>query len=171
MVLVFGLYVGILLCLGLGGFAVDLFILLGNDFQEALQGEIYSQNFIRVLSGVLLYVICGYFFARYCLVFPATTVNHHSTLDWSWDHTAGNEWRLASLVGMLPLVLVQFYCLPSYIGSAQLGLFNSFLEYFLLYLFTFFEIAIISIAFRELTNLTPSLAENSSGGRNLSTSL
>jgi len=155
-VLVFCLYGGILFCLVLGGFAVEFLILLGSDFQETLQEEIKTQNLILALNGVMLYIICGYFFARYCLVFPATAVDQNSTLDWSWDHTTGNEWRLVSLVGMLPLVLGLFYCLPSYAGSAQLGLFNSFLEYLLFYLFTLLELAIISIAFRELTNWTPS---------------
>lgn len=155
MVLVFGLYAGILFCLGLGGFAVDFLVLLGSDFQEALQEEVKTQKFIRALSGILLYIICGYFVACYCLVFPATAVDQHWTLDWSWEHTTGNEWRLVSLVGILPLVLMVLYCLPSYTGSAQLGLLLSSLEFFLLYLFTFFEIVILSIAFRELTNWTP----------------
>ena len=53
--------------------------------------------------------------------------------------TVGNLWYLLSFVGL-----------------SEFPVSSSFLTSFLLFLFTPVEVAVISIAFRELTNWTPS---------------
>ena len=57
--------------------------------------------------------------------------------------------------GFLPLTVGNlWYLLLSFIGLSELPVFSSFFTSFALFVFTPVEVAVISIAFRELTNWT-----------------
>ncbi len=105
--------------------------------------------------GVFLFPFY-YIFGRWVLVFPAIAIDQEPRMGWSWKQTKGNGWRMFVLVGILPLTVGNLWFLLSFIGLSEFPVFNSFLASFSLFLFTPVEVAVISIAFRELTNGTPS---------------
>jgi hypothetical protein len=40
-----------------------------------------------------------------CLVFPATAIDRKGGLQWSWDKTRGNGWRMAIVFGLYPWLI------------------------------------------------------------------
>jgi hypothetical protein len=89
-----------------------------------------------------------YFFARLCMLLPATALDGKPSLRWSWDLTRSNGWRLMVVVGGLPVAfryLVGFlyredatrveWLALTMVGVALVAV----------------EIAAISISYRELT--------------------
>jgi len=104
--------------------------------------------------GVFLFPFY-YIFGRWVLVFPAIAIDQEPRMGWSWKQTKANGWRMFVLVGLLPLTVGNLWYLLSFIGLSEFSVFNSFLASFALFLFTPVEVAVISIAFRELTNWTP----------------
>lgn len=97
-----------------------------------------------------------YLFGRWVLVFPAIAIDQEPKLGWSWKQTKGNGWRMFILVGLLPMTVGYLWWLLSFIGIPEFPVVEFFLGSFALFLFTPVEVAVISIAFRELTKWTPS---------------
>lgn len=97
-----------------------------------------------------------YLFGRWVLVFPAIAIDQDPKLSWSWKQTKGNGLRMFILVGFLPLTVGNLWYLLPFIGLSEFPVFSSFLGSFVLFVFTPVEVVVISIAFRELTNWTPS---------------
>ncbi|MET0068507.1 MAG: hypothetical protein ABW096_00605 [Candidatus Thiodiazotropha sp.] len=46
-----------------------------------------------------------YVFARLSLVFPAAALDQAVSLDWVWEITEGNGWRLVLIIGLFPVLL------------------------------------------------------------------
>jgi hypothetical protein len=96
-----------------------------------------------VVSVPALYVT-----ARLSMLFPATAVDRRPTLRWAWERSMRNGWRLVVIVGVLPWALSQALAL-AWRGEA------TGLEWFLFLVggsaVFLFEIAAISLSYRELT--------------------
>ncbi len=125
-------------------------------------GEMINKNSweFTPLGWGILYSTCilpiYYVWGRATLIFPAIALDQDPKLDWSWKQTKGNGWRMFLLVGLIPLTVGNLQNLMPFIGLSEFSLFNSFFTAFTLFVLTPVEVVVISIAFRELTNWTPS---------------
>jgi len=130
-----------------------------NGLHQVLEEKEWMKELVR---NVIVYLPWMYFVGRYGLVFPAIAVDRNKEcswqrdLDWSWKMSKGNEWRLALLVGGLPLVLDWVATAISMLGIGQWVYIDCFVSAFLGVASIPIEVAVLSIAFRELTNWTPS---------------
>ena len=126
---------------------------------EGLHQVLEEKGWMKELvRNVVVQLPWMYFVGRYGLVFPAIAIDMNKEcfwqrdLNWSWKMSKGNEWRLALLVGVLPLVLDWVATAISNLGIGQWVYIDSFMSAFLGVASIPFEVAVISIAFRELTN-------------------
>lgn len=113
----------------------------------------------KSLLNILFYGGFSYLLAPYCLALPATAVDLKPSLAWSSEQTNGNKLRLALLFGGLPFVFGFLYCPPSlltWLEIDQMLIVKHVFRPFLVYLVTPVIVIVLSIAFRELTNWTPS---------------
>ena len=147
-------YVATLLCAIPGSITAGIFL------REI--GEIYTKNTwmksileIFLFYGVFLLPLY-YIMGRWSLVFPAIAVDGLPKMGWSWKQTKGNGWRMLVLVGCIPMTIWYLSSVLPLIGLSEYPGANSFLGSFVLFLFSPVEVAVISIAFRELTNWNPS---------------
>ena len=132
----------------------------------ALVGRIVGNVFLvtgpLILAGLFFYLL-----GRWSLVFPSIALDLSGRIEWSWEQTRGNDWRMLVLVGFLPLTTASLGSLLSYLVPAPFSLVPGFLQSFAYFIFTPLEVAVVSIAFRELTQWAPavSLAEEPSFSR------
>jgi cbb3-type cytochrome oxidase subunit 3 len=126
------------------------------QISEMFQESFSQSTFVMGLFfyGVVVFQFY-YILGRWVLVFPAIAIDQEPKLGWSWKQTKGNSWRMFILVGFLPLTVGHFWYLLPFIGLSEFPVFSSFLTSFVLFVFTPVEVAVISVAFRELTNWTP----------------
>ncbi len=131
-------------------------LVIWGQISEMLQGNYWGNTYVEGLFFTLVYLLPIYYFlGRWILVFPAIAIDQEPKLGWSWKQTKDNSWRMFVLVGFLPLTVGNLWYLLSFIGLSELPVFSSFLTSFALFVFTPVEVAVISIAFRELINWTP----------------
>ena len=112
-----------------------------------------ESTLLHLLLGIAMSCLFYYVLGRWSLVFPAIAVDMPLDIDWSWKQTKGNGWRMLILVGFLPMIV---WILGHLLLLTECQVFSAFLTSFVLFLFTPVEIAVLSIAFRELTTWTPS---------------
>lgn len=132
---------------------------LSLEILQNLKGNYGSLVLKKTLLNILFYGGFSYLLAPYCLVLPATAVDLKPSLAWSSEQTNGNKLRLALLFGGLPFVFGFLYCPPSlltWLEIDQLLIVKHVFRPFLVYLVTPIIVIVLSIAFRELTNWTPS---------------
>jgi len=89
-----------------------------------------------------------YVIARLSLVFPATAIDRGANLRWAWRASRGNGWRLVVVVTVLPWIVSHVFGLlyrdqPTPVEIGVLTLAGTALFAF--------EIAALSVAYRELT--------------------
>lgn len=105
------------------------------------------------LPGVTVMLIAAYFFLRFSLVFPATAIDHKTSLVDTWDLTAGNGLRLMVLVALsvAPIILLFVFSslfTDSWTSGAQIALATVFWQ-----ITSVFAISSVSIAYRELSGV------------------
>jgi len=151
---------GGLILVGIPGLIIfEIITHVWEGLNQLLEEKEWMKEFVR---NVIVHLPWIYFFGRYGLVFPAIAVDMNKErswqrdLDWSWEMSKGNEWRLALLVGGLPFFLDLVTSAISILGMSQWMYFDSFVGAFLGVVSIPLEVAVLSIAFRELTNWTPS---------------
>ncbi len=153
------IYVGLGLLWLPGMIIFEFSIQAWGDLEKFFENRMWLKQIFESCLFLIPYI---YFVGRYCLVFPAIAVDMNKKyswqrhLDWSWKISKRNAWRLALLVGGLPLLL-------DWVPNGIFGLavdqwvyVDAFVRSFLWFAFVPFEVAVLSIAFRELTNWTPS---------------
>ncbi len=146
-------YVVTLLCAIPGSITAGIFL-------QELE-EIYTKNTLMksILEIFLFYGVfllpLYYIIGRWSLVFPAIAVDGLPKMSWSWRSTKGNGWRMVVLVGFIPLSVYYLTSALLNLGLSEHPWANSFFSSFTLFFFSPVEVAVISIAFRELTNWTP----------------
>jgi len=147
---IFLIYMGAWLVLFLGQLIVGLFI----------ENEVGKS----IIPYVTIFPVVFYFIGRFSLACPALAVYGKEDSEWSWrenwekswEETTGHGWKIALLIGGLPIILGIGYELLVLLGIQEIAFLDSFLWAFLWFFFTPIETAILSIVFRELTNWTPS---------------
>jgi len=152
-VLVIGVYIVVALLL------IPFLGLLLLVFWTALKGmgtvlnsnDLMSDELGKLFRKLAINASWGYFLGRFSLMFPAITVDLKPTLAWAWATSIGNGWRLALLVGALPFALTFVNNGLNFSGLEPFPWILSFVQYLLWYTFGAIEIAVLSIAFRELS--------------------
>ncbi len=56
-----------------------------------------------IISQILLWLILGWFYARFSMLFPSTAADAHMTLREGWRITEGNGWRLLWIIVFVAL--------------------------------------------------------------------
>ncbi len=144
---------------------VGVFVLgFGEGFRAVLGNQILRKAFLDsylfpIAIYALLHGVGSGLLAPYCLVLPAIAMDIKPSLAWSLEQTKRNKLRLALLFGGLPFIFGFLYCPPSlltWLQIDQLVVVKHVVRPFLIYLVTPIIVIAISIAFRELTNWTPS---------------
>jgi hypothetical protein len=110
---------------------------------------------LMFVGPLMLGGLFWYLFGRWSLVFPSIALDLSMDIGWSWKQTRGNGWRMLVLVGFLPLTTASLAFLLSYAVPADFPLVPAFGELFAAIIVTPIEVAVVSIAFRELTNWVP----------------
>ncbi len=151
-----GVYV---LAIGLGslfGSTVELAIseILGVFMPIGWQGRNIIEIFMGLISDFLIYFLIG----RWSLVFPAIALERPMGLDGSWRQTKGNGWRMFLLVASLPMMFKVLGSFMFYLGGVDFLLASNFILSIFMFLLTPVEVAVLSIAFRELSGWNPPAA-------------
>lgn len=127
---------------------LSLVFLTNELYPNSLWGSPFMVFGLPNLWIVPLYYVIG----RWSLIFPALAVDCDTTLGWSWRQTKGNGWHMFILVGFLPGIAIIFGTYSSYVWATDFSVAINYFMSFLWFFLTPLEIALISIAFRELTN-------------------
>lgn len=146
---------------------------LGEDLNELsirLPGTKTSVRFSWTFLGL---IPCGYLIGRLSLLLPAIAVNEQVSLRSAWSQSKGNGWRMALLVGWMPILFHLLTQILAVYFDWQVG--NAFTTYrwgvYLgicavsqaLFRYTFFtiEVTILSLSFRKLSGWHTQLAPQS----------
>jgi hypothetical protein len=113
-------------------------------------------------AGILLAFVGIYFLIRLLLLLPAVAIDEPINARFILERTRGNFWRLVALCVLSSLPLLAAYWLIMYVFVvANLPLFIPlFLSSLLSIFFAIVNVAILSIAFRELIGPPGTLAAN-----------
>jgi len=153
---------------------VDRFVgfigtLFGEELKE-LRLRLSGSKSIVYFPWILLELIpCGYLIGRLSLLLPAIAVDDQASLRSAWSQSKGNGWRMALLVGWMPilihvleLTIATYFDL--YIGrqftSYSLGVYvglSAVSEAFVRYTLFTIEVAILSLSFLKLSGWHTSL--------------
>ena len=153
---------------------VDRFLgFIGTFFGEEVKEfrlRLSGPKSIVYFPWMLLELIpCGYLIGRLSLLLPAIAVDDQASLRSAWSQSKGNGWRIALLVGWMPIlihlleqIIAVYFNL--YIGrqftSYSLGVYVvlfSVSEAFVRYTFFTIEVAILSLSFLKLSGWHTSL--------------
>ena len=93
-------------------------------------------------------ILAFYLVARLCLIFPAAALEKKANLQWAWEQSRNNGWRLAVVVGALPFVISR---LLDFLYRENATVFECISLTFLGTAIFAVEIAALSISYRELT--------------------
>ena len=146
-----------------GSFCRFLVIIYGSIFSIFFCGAVFVPIFL-LFWGIsdtgyeewplfsLSMIPFSYILGRYCMVFPATAVDLQPSFKWAWEQSKGIGWRLGVLAGILPWSLSFIYKGGSvYFGLDQYQFTYSLITGLLWFAVTTIEVAVLSIAFRELS--------------------
>ncbi len=115
---------------------------------------ISPSSFVDWPYSALFMIPFSYMLGRFCMVFPATAVDFRPTLNWAWEQSKDVAWRLGILVGIVPWVLSFLYDdLHAWLffGLNQYPFAYSLITGMLWHVWMAIEVAVLSIAFRELS--------------------
>lgn len=87
-----------------------------------------------------------YVLARLSLAFPATAIDEHTSLKWSWERTRGNGWRIFAIVGLFPWLIETMIGLLARNGATTL---EQVLLYILFYVGLAIGIIALSFTYKE----------------------
>lgn len=93
----------------------------------------------------------SYLLGRYCMVFPAAAVDLRPTFKWAWEQSKGIGWRLGILAGFLPWLFFLIYNGKLFFEMDEHPFAFSLITELLRFVFATIEVAVLSIAFRELS--------------------
>lgn len=142
---------------------------LGEELKE-LRLRLSGSKSIVYFPWILLELIpCGYLIGRLSLLLPAIAVDDQASLRSAWSQSKGNGWRMALLVGWMPILIhileqiigTYFHLyigrqFTSYSLGVYVGLF-SVSEAFVRYTLFTIEVAILSLSFLKLSGWHNSL--------------
>lgn len=110
-----------------------------------------DMKFEALLIWPMLGLPAAYLFGRCCMVFPAIAIDLQPSLTWAWKQSKDFAWRLGILAGFLPWLFSSIHNESMLFGLDQHHIVNSLIMGILGFAFTTIEVAVLSIAFRELS--------------------
>lgn len=135
---------------------------LGEEWNE-LRVRLFGQTIIFFPWTTLGLIPCGYLIGRLSLLLPAIAVDDQVSLRSAWSQSKRNGWRMALLVGWMPilfhlleLTLAAYFHrdignrFSSYSLGIYVGVFAAS-EAFLRYAFFTIEVALLSLSFLKLS--------------------
>lgn len=127
-----------------------LIIGLSKEFQ--INFKTYQTVFgeIDVSQGLnyLILITATYFFSRLCLLLPATAVDRDVDVDWAWQISKGNGWRLMIVVGVLPWV---FSYLKDFLIREDATIVEILFFILISFILLAVEIVALSLSYKHLT--------------------
>ncbi len=146
-------YIITIICLIPGSMTAGILLL---ELDEVCTGSPWIKKALEISLFYGLFLFPLYYLAgRWSLVFPLIAIDDSPSLRWSWRMTKGNGWRMCGLVSLIPLTVWCLFEIYYFFGLSVYSYIDSFLYYFFLLLLTPVEVAIVSIAFRELIGWVP----------------
>lgn len=148
-------------------FAVVFFLVKACGFSMKTMSLMIEHPAFFPGAFLLASIPFAYVVGRVSLLLPATAIDLHPSFSSAWDLSEGNGWRVAMLVGGIPLAFMaiqsSIWMIPSWlfgespqeaqsaldVTSVGLTLMQSILRY----IFATVEIAILSITFRRLRTM------------------
>lgn len=116
---------------------------------------------LTVLGLATAFLLPAYINGRLSLILPATAIDRRPVkgwMDWAWSQSAGNEWPLMALIGIIPffgLVLVTVMTIVLFElatpQSALLAVPIFGLAWALFFASTTFQVAVLSLSFKQLS--------------------
>lgn len=85
-------------------------------FDETLGRDSISDGVVLIFG--LSWVICGWFYARIALAFPAISVDSPATSQGAWHLSRGNGWRLFAILAVISVVYGIMFWLISFVEQA-----------------------------------------------------
>ena len=147
-------YVATLCCLIPGSITAGILL---RELDEIYRENSWMKSILEFFLFYGVFLLPGYYIlGRWSLVFPAIAVDGLPIIRWSWRQTKGNGWRMLLFVGFVPLTVGYVDSVLALIGLTEYPVSRNFLSSFVLFFFAPVQVGVISIAFRELTNWTPS---------------
>lgn len=112
--------------------------------------KLFSQGvWLDALAITLATVPGAYVFVRLAFLLPATAMDQKRNLQWAWELSKGNGWRLVALLWIFPMFIS--LVLPNWEPSNPFY----FVAWEMAYgVVTVFEIAFLSVAFKTLGGLS-----------------
>lgn len=158
-----------------------LFMLLGNTTLFAVSFFVanacgFSTQTISLIMehqsfflGMILFasIPFAYVVGRLSLLLPATAIDLHASVNSAWDLSEGNGWRVAILVGGVPMAFMaiqaSIWMIPSWLFGESVhetqavvditSISSTFLSSVFRYALATVEIAILSITYRRLRTI------------------
>lgn len=104
----------------------------------------------------LFFIPFGYILGRTSVIFPAAAVERSTTLRSVWEHSKGNEWRLATIVGIPVFLGLSFpWLVFLLIGEEAHPFLVSGISGVVYFSTATVEIVAVSLAFKELFRWNP----------------
>jgi hypothetical protein len=144
-------------------FLLFLYIVYGSISLVLFLGSVFGVTFLNLLESSdiplafwtlfkVMMIPLSYVLGRYCMVFPATAVDLQPSFNWAWEQSKHIAWRLGILAGILPWLLSFIYHDTKILfGLDQYPFAYSLITKLLWFALTTIEVAVLSIAFRELS--------------------
>lgn len=107
-----------------------------------------------VVQLVFVYLLLApgmYLFARLALVFPAVALDTPADVNWAWDTSKGNGWRLTVVTALPLLAWLPMGNLLAWVGSELVV----FIWTFVGFVVTAYEVALLSVSYRAFEAATP----------------
>lgn len=129
----------------------------GSTFLNATEqtrswNETLGLTILGMAAGSGAAVLFAYFAARSSLVLPAIALDDPHTFKWAWAASKPHTWRLAFLVGIVPLISIGFQMLGSTcVGDSPWNLLNHTFSALVTCSLLIVEISILSISYRWIT--------------------
>ena len=139
-----GWLIGVYIMIGLMIFGVALF--------PSMISPLFGEKAIYYIPLSVVAALPGvYVLSRLSLIFPAVSVDEKIDIKWAWDISRNNGWRLAIIVGLLPIAV-------GYVQTILEGenddIFKNTLLMLIAFVVLIIEIAALSLSYKELKNET-----------------
>lgn len=111
----------------------------------------YENSALVALAQLTMMIPVYYFVSRWSLFLPASAIDKRDLdFHWAWSLSKGNGWRLALLVGILPLLMDTLLSLIPFSDSFFLLLF----QYVLWYVVGVIQVCLLSLSYDFLSEDT-----------------
>lgn len=131
------------------GWSIALYLVVGILMLTFVAISAAASAFSMHSVGFVLALLpSAYVFSRLSALFPATAIDQRRDMQWAWELTEGNGWRLTVLIAVIPglIAVLESRLSSDYLPLNLIGTFGT-------YALTTIEIAMLSVSFRRLKEM------------------